>query len=297
MKSIKCVVIGDGAVGKTSLLISYTTGTFPRDYVPTVFDNYTTTISLSNSSLSNSTPSLKSHPHSLESLQLFKLNLWDTAGQEEYDRLRPLSYPQTDIFLICFSVAESNSFKNVTEKWLPELKTNSNIENSEIFKKSGKYPILLVGTKSDLRDDTVEQKKLHLNDSDFVSQQVIDKFVKDNLFMGYVETSAATQTGVREVFETAVRFVASDMEKPSTKNVQDYINDKKSSPTSNINNNSVMTSKPSSSAPQVNKSNQKTSAAKATTSNKKPSKFTTNTIAVTDKSSKKSKKKSKCVIF
>jgi len=44
------------------------------------------------------------------------LGLWDTAGQEDYDRLRPLSYPQTDVFLICFSIVSRASFDNVKAK-------------------------------------------------------------------------------------------------------------------------------------------------------------------------------------
>jgi Ras-related C3 botulinum toxin substrate 1 len=70
------------------------------------------------------------------------LGLWDTAGQEDYDRLRPLSYPQTDVFLICYSVASPSSFENVTSKWYPEIKHHC-----------PDAPIILVGTKIDLRED------------------------------------------------------------------------------------------------------------------------------------------------
>ena len=52
----------------------------------------------------------------------YTLGLFDTAGQEDYDRLRPLSYPQTDVFLICFNVTSPPSFENVKEKWFPEVR-------------------------------------------------------------------------------------------------------------------------------------------------------------------------------
>src|SRR5579871_5818001 len=51
------------------------------------------------------------------------LGLWDTAGQEDYDRLRPLSYPQTDIFLVCFSLVSPPSFENVKTKVIHSLAT------------------------------------------------------------------------------------------------------------------------------------------------------------------------------
>ena len=95
-KTIKCVVVGDGAVGKTCLLMSYTTNQFPSKYAPTVFDNYAVTVMIGDD------------PHTL--------GLFDTAGQEDYDRLRPLSYPQTDVFLVCFSTVSPSSFENVKEK-------------------------------------------------------------------------------------------------------------------------------------------------------------------------------------
>ena len=71
------------------------------------------------------------------------LGLWDTAGQEDYDRLRPLSYPQTDVFLICFSVVSPSSFENVTSKWCPEIKHHC-----------PDAPILLIGKLSDDNQQT-----------------------------------------------------------------------------------------------------------------------------------------------
>jgi len=78
------------------------------------------------------------------------LGLWDTAGQEYYDRLRPLSYPQTDVFLCAFSVVSSSSFEKVLSKWYPEVSHHC-----------PNVPIILVGTKVDLREDSPILQSVH----------------------------------------------------------------------------------------------------------------------------------------
>src|SRR5207244_12671577 len=75
-------------------------------------------------------------------VESYTLGLFDTAGQEDYDRLRPLSYPQTDVFLVCFSVTSPASFENVREKWFPEVHHHC-----------PGVPCLIVGTQTDLRYD------------------------------------------------------------------------------------------------------------------------------------------------
>uniref|UniRef100_A0A8B9IIQ5 Cell division control protein 42 homolog n=1 Tax=Anser cygnoides TaxID=8845 RepID=A0A8B9IIQ5_ANSCY len=165
MQTIKCVVVGDGAVGKTCLLISYTTNKFPSEYVPTVFDNYAVTVMIGG--------------------EPYTLGLFDTAGQEDYDRLRPLSYPQTDVFLVCFSVVSPSSFENVKEKWVPEITHHC-----------PKTPFLLVGTQIDLRDDPSTIEKLAKNKQKPITPETAEKLARDLKAVKYVECSALTQVHI-----------------------------------------------------------------------------------------------------
>ena len=98
---VKVVLVGDGAVGKTCMIVSYALDRFPNEYNPTVFDNYTVTVPVGQ--------------------DIVDLGLFDTAGQEDYDRLRPLSYPDTDVILMCFSIDSPDSLENIPEKWTPEV--------------------------------------------------------------------------------------------------------------------------------------------------------------------------------
>ncbi|XP_076850943.1 rho-related GTP-binding protein RhoG-like [Brachyhypopomus gauderio] len=174
MQSVKCVVVGDGAVGKTCLLISYTTNAFPKEYVPTVFDNY------------SSQTTVDSKP--------INLNLWDTAGQEAYDRLRTISYPQTNVFIICFSISSPTSYENVKLKWHPEVSQHC-----------PNVPVLLVGTKKDQRKDPDVLKKLKEQNQVPVTQQQGETMARQIRAVKYLECSALNQDGVSDIFVEAVR--------------------------------------------------------------------------------------------
>lgn len=164
--SIKCVVIGDGAVGKTCMLISYTTNKFPEEYVPTVFDNYSANVQVDGKTIA--------------------LGLWDTAGQDDYDRLRPLSYPQADLFLICFSVNSQNSFDNVKAKWFVEMQQFS-----------PGVPFILVGTKVDTRAEC----------RDAISKARGEQLCAELKGLKYMECSSKTQDGLKQLFDACIQYV------------------------------------------------------------------------------------------
>ncbi|EGV66548.1 GTP-binding protein Rho1 [Yamadazyma tenuis] len=178
----KLVIVGDGACGKTCLLIVFSKGTFPEVYVPTVFENYVADVEVDGRKV--------------------ELALWDTAGQEDYDRLRPLSYPDSNVILICFSIDSPDSLDNVLEKWI-----------SEVLHFCQGVPIILVGCKSDLRNDSQTIELLRQQQQQPISssegQSVAQKIGASN----YLECSARTGEGVREVFEAATRASLKTKEK------------------------------------------------------------------------------------
>lgn len=160
--SMKIVVVGDGGCGKTCLLVSYTQQKFPEIYVPTVFENYVSNVVTPNN-------------------KLIELALWDTAGQEEYDRLRPLSYPDVDVILICFSLDNLISLQNVKDIWFPEV--NHFCPG---------VPILLVGTKYDLIDENSFNPDLPI------------QLAYDINAIGYIQCSAKNMFNIKNVFNFAI---------------------------------------------------------------------------------------------
>ncbi|XP_064649422.1 ras-like GTP-binding protein Rho1 [Lineus longissimus] len=168
----KLVIVGDGECGKTCLLIVFSRDEFPAGYVPTVFETYVADIAF-------------------EGKQM-ELALWDTAGQEDFDRLRPLSYPDTDVLIICYSIANPDSLENVWENWIKEVKHFC-----------PDVPVVLVGTKKDLRNDPDTIHDLAKWKKKVVTTEEGEEMAAKIGAKAFMEVSALKRDNVRESFEMA----------------------------------------------------------------------------------------------
>ncbi|MFN7096108.1 MAG: ankyrin repeat domain-containing protein, partial [Gammaproteobacteria bacterium] len=164
----KCVAVGESDAEKTSVLLRFSSNN-SSSYIPTVFDNY----SLSNYRVDG---------------KIINWGLWDVAGQEDYDRLRPLSYPQTDIFLIFFSLTNRNSFDEVKTKWVAEIKHHC-----------PGTPFILVGTKIDERKDYNKLTSVSFSEGNALAQEIGAA--------SYVECSASLNKNINKVFDQAARAI------------------------------------------------------------------------------------------
>lgn len=163
----KVVIVGDGYCGKTCMVLRYTRNEFPDNYVPTVCEATSTSVQVDDE-------------------RRAMLVLWDTAGQEDYDRLRPLCYQRTNVVVICFAVNSPTSFDNVQLKWMPEVRHHCR-----------DAPVVLVATKTDLRRGRDAQRSITTDDGSELARQLGAD--------AYAECSAKTGDGVANVFQTAAR--------------------------------------------------------------------------------------------
>lgn len=184
-KRVKLVVVGDGAVGKTSLLIRFATGEFPTEYLPTVFENYTAQLK--------------------RETETILLHLWDTAGQEDYDRLRPLSYPGADVVLLCFSTINQASYEAIREKWAPEI--HHYIPN---------IPHILVGTKIDLR--AAKHPDPNSGKYEPITPENGQSLANEIGATKYLEICSKTGEGIQELFNEAVSQVLQERNNASSTN-------------------------------------------------------------------------------
>jgi small GTP-binding protein len=171
MKAVKCVVVGENAVGKTCFLISCATNAFIGDYIPILNEEHAK-VEVDN--------------------QTFHLELFQP--DRDYDRLRPLVYPQTDVFLVCFSIISPASFENVLSKWIPE-----------ITRHCPNIPFLLVGTKLDQRNDERVIERLAEKKLAPIQHKQGLELAKEIKATKYLECSSLTQEGIKDIMKEAIR--------------------------------------------------------------------------------------------
>jgi len=174
-KALKCVLLGDGAVGKTSLIISYTTNGYPTEYQPTAYDNYKVDIHVNSESL--------------------RLQIHDTAGQDDFDHLRPLCYSGCDVIMMCFSVVNPTSLVNVKEKWIKEVR-----------KYMPKVPVVLVGTQTDLKSNVDVLIDLAKYNEKPITDEEAWECAKQIGAKTYVQSSSLTLDNLKEAFDTAIDY-------------------------------------------------------------------------------------------
>ncbi|KAK7107629.1 hypothetical protein V1264_015518 [Littorina saxatilis] len=199
----KVVVVGDGECGKTCLLQRFCRDTYnAHGYLPTVVDTDVIDVQLDKGTV--------------------ELAITDTAGQEDYDRLRPYSYLDTDVVIICFALDNPDSLDNVRLNWIPEVRhfCGANV------------PVVLVGNKMDLRfqGELNTGDKSSLSSEDFldfpgccpsaslikqgpVKESSAKRVAAEVGTAGYWETSALLDQGVAEVFQVVARLAASSSQR------------------------------------------------------------------------------------
>lgn len=168
----KIVVVGDGACGKTCLLEVFRRDKFPEEYIPTVVDNFSKTI--------------------LVDGQQVALTLWDTAGQEDFDSVRPLSYKDTSVIILCYSIENNEMMINIKEKWIFEIKNYCPTA-----------PFFLVALKSDIRDMSDSK----IDKSILVTASEGEKLANEIGAVGFFECSALRGDNINEIFDEAARVI------------------------------------------------------------------------------------------
>ncbi|XP_033968013.1 rho-related GTP-binding protein RhoV-like [Pseudochaenichthys georgianus] len=170
---LSCMLVGDGAVGKTSMVISYIFNGYNSDYRQTAFDVFTGLVHV------NGIPT--------------RIKLIDTAGQEEFGHLRSLCYAHVDVFILCFSLVNPLSFENITSKWIPQIRAGNPTS-----------PIVLVGTQSDLCTNVDVLVHLDQRGTSPVLFSRARRLAHRIRAHDYLECSALTQHNLKDVFDHAV---------------------------------------------------------------------------------------------
>ncbi|XP_051490394.1 rho-related GTP-binding protein RhoF isoform X1 [Apus apus] len=212
-KEVKVVIVGDGGCGKTSLLLVFAKGAFPEQYAPSVFEKYTTSVTVGKKEIT--------------------LNLYDTAGQEDYDRLRPLSYQNTNVVLICYDVMNPTSYDNVAAKKKPKQHRKETHQKTPpkkpqpdvkvLFLSHQWYPevnhfcqgvpLVLIGCKTDLRKDKEQLRKLRASKQEPITYNQGEAACQQINAEIYLECSAKCRENIESVFKEATTIALNAMKK------------------------------------------------------------------------------------
>uniref|UniRef100_A0A1E1WS78 Rho-related GTP-binding protein RhoU n=1 Tax=Pectinophora gossypiella TaxID=13191 RepID=A0A1E1WS78_PECGO len=169
-EKIKCVLVGDGAVGKSSLIAAYAQDTFREEYQPTAYDTFNVVVDVDD------------RPVCVE--------ICDTAGQDSMSELRALCYPGTDVLMLCFSVVRPETFRSVAERWTRAVAGVN-------------APLVLVGTQSDLATDPRVLQTLRNRGEHPVTENEA-KALAAKINAVYVETSSKTRKQLKDAFDAAI---------------------------------------------------------------------------------------------
>ncbi|KAH7337226.1 P-loop containing nucleoside triphosphate hydrolase protein [Rhizoctonia solani] len=164
----KLVVVGDDTCGKRCLLFTFCHGKFPEVYMPTVFEGHVAEVEVDGKPI--------------------ELALWHTGGQENYDRLRPLNYPNSHVIMICFAIDSPDSLDNAQKKWILEVR-----------RFCPGISIVLVGCKKDLRHDSKTIEELCKTNQRPITSEEGMSIARKIGAHHYLECSAKSGEGVREV--------------------------------------------------------------------------------------------------
>ncbi|KAL4237350.1 hypothetical protein ACF0H5_002068 [Mactra antiquata] len=165
---VPCTLIGDGMVGKTSLALAFVNKQSPEEnYTATVFDNYAGSVSVHG--------------------EQYTVSIFDSPGQHDYEEVRAFSYQDSEVIVVCYSIADSDSATNVKDVWMDEAKRHT----------KRKKPIILVGCQSDSRDNTFGQ-------TDLITESEGQALAKEIGADVYLECSSLNLEGISEVFQNIV---------------------------------------------------------------------------------------------
>ncbi|CDQ57070.1 unnamed protein product [Oncorhynchus mykiss] len=230
-EELKIVIVGDGGCGKTSLLMVYAKGDFPEKYAPSVFEKYVTTVTYggkeirlnlydtavsrvyqewsttqrTSSQLDTTVRSIGvnmgQHPCVPNVLYTVFYGFIKTCGiigflrsQDDYDRLRPLSYQNANLVLVCYDVTNPTSFENVLIKWYPEVNH---------FCRD--VPVILIGCKTDLRKDKERTRRLKAMDQAPITYTQGEETRRHMSAELYLECSAKYRENVEDIFRDATK--------------------------------------------------------------------------------------------